>query len=74
MAHFVTGQNRLTFDLPRMFSLTAYTEESGMRPTRKVLEMSEQVASPAVAKVLQPYGASARHSPWCGCGWWTRFR
>jgi DNA-binding GntR family transcriptional regulator len=50
---FVTGQNRLTFDLPRMFSLTAYTEESGMRPTRRILEMSEQVASPSTAKVLQ---------------------
>ena len=50
---FVTGQNRLTFDLPRMFSLTAYTKESGMRPTRRILEMSEQVASPSTAKMLQ---------------------
>jgi DNA-binding GntR family transcriptional regulator len=49
---FVTGQNKLTFDLPRMFNLTAYTEESGRRPTRKILEMSEQVATPAIAKQL----------------------
>jgi len=50
---FVTGQNRLVFDLPRMFSLTAYTEETGMRPARKILEMSEQIASPSVAKTLR---------------------
>ncbi len=50
---FVTGQNRLTFDLPRMFSITAYTKESGMRPARKILEISEHVASPAIAKVLR---------------------
>lgn len=50
---FVTGQNRLTFDLPRMFSLTAYTEETGMHPTRKIIEMSEQVTSPGTAKALQ---------------------
>ncbi|HTP01524.1 MAG TPA: GntR family transcriptional regulator [Anaerolineales bacterium] len=50
---FVTGQNRLTFDLPRMFSLTSYTEESGMRPARKILEMSEHAATPAVAQVLR---------------------
>jgi GntR family transcriptional regulator len=49
---FVTSQHRLTFDLLRMFSLTAYTEESGMRPTRKILEMSEQIASPSTAKAL----------------------
>ena len=50
---FVTGQNRLTFDLPRMFSLTSFTEESGMRPARKILEMSEHAATPAVAQVLR---------------------
>ena len=50
---FVTGQSRLTFDLPRMFSLTAYTENSGMRPTRRILEMNEQVVAPDVAKMLQ---------------------
>jgi GntR family transcriptional regulator len=50
---FVTGRNRLTFDLPRMFSITSYTKESGMAPARKILEMSEHAASPAVAKVLR---------------------
>ncbi len=50
---FVTGQERLSFDLPRMFSLTAYTEESGMMPARKILEMSEHSASPAIAKILR---------------------
>jgi GntR family transcriptional regulator len=50
---FVTGQSRLTFDLPRMFSLTAYTENSGMRPSRRILEMNEQVVAPDIAKALQ---------------------
>ncbi len=50
---FLTGQNRLTFDLPRMFSLTSYTQESGKRPARRVLEMSEHAASPSIAQVLR---------------------
>lgn len=50
---FITGQERLVFDLPRMFSLTAYTEESGMLPARKILEMNEHVASPLIAKILR---------------------
>jgi GntR family transcriptional regulator len=54
---FVTGQERLTFDLPRMFSLTSYTAETGKLPARKILEMSEHVASPNTAKIL---GLTAR--------------
>ncbi len=49
---FVIGQKKLMLNLQRMFSLTTFTKESGMRPTREVLEMSEVVASPSICKHL----------------------
>ncbi len=49
---FVIGQKKLMLNLHRMFSLTTFTEESGMRPARKILEMDELTASPSICQHL----------------------
>ncbi len=59
---FVVGQKKLMLDLPRMFSLTTFTKESGMRPARVILEMSEMKASASISQHLAlPAGARVIH-------------
>ncbi len=59
---FVVGQKKLMLSLPRMFSLTTFTKESGMRPAREVLEMNDMTASPSVCHHLAlPSGARVVH-------------
>jgi GntR family transcriptional regulator len=50
---FITGQTRLTFNLPQFFSLTAYSREQGLKTTTQLLEFEEIVASQNVANKLQ---------------------
>ncbi len=49
---FLIAQNKLNLSLPRMFSLTTFTQESGMRPARKTLDLIEMEAPASICKHL----------------------
>lgn len=49
---FIVGQKKVMLDLARLFSLTTFTKESGMRPARKILEIDELTASPSICQHL----------------------
>ncbi len=59
---FVIGQKKVMLNLQRLFSLTTFTRESGMRPARETLEISEQTASASISKHLGlPPGSRVIH-------------
>jgi GntR family transcriptional regulator, N-acetylglucosamine utilization regulator len=59
---FVIGQKKVMLNLQRLFSLTTFTRESGMRPARETLEISELTASASIAKHLGlPPGSRVIH-------------
>jgi GntR family transcriptional regulator len=49
---FLTAQKKLELSLPRMFSLTTFTRESGMRPARKILDLIEMEAPASISRHL----------------------
>jgi GntR family transcriptional regulator, N-acetylglucosamine utilization regulator len=59
---FVIGQKKVMLNLQRLFSLTIFTRESGMRPARETLEISELTASVSIARHLElPPGSRVIH-------------
>ena len=52
---FVSPQ-KMVLPLPRLFSLTEFTREFGMSPTRHTIEISETAAPPKVARQLALFG------------------
>ncbi len=59
---FLTAQKKLELSLPRMFSLTTFTQESGMRPARKTLDLIEMEATASISRHLdlKPAGRVVR--------------
>lgn len=49
---FVTGQQRLILSLERLFSLTTYALEEGMRPSRRMVELTKTTPPPGAARAL----------------------